>query len=450
MKKVKLIRTYPGSPKLGTILTPKTDVENTNTNNFYWEGSWFNPNDFCDFWEEVIEKGYEILSYSSFTTTTSKQIFTKGIEGFGEIGKYNMFPIHSVKRLSDGEVFTVGDTIKVRNFGSNHIVDTITIANGGNSLKEGVWLNYEGGSQHFSNTIKDIKKDYEVAQVLYATEIRTLYEGQYRIFCDGVGFDLDYLLKNGGKIYSVNRMSDGERFTVGDRINIGEEHQIIIRTISMINIKSSGELVIDHEHGGLTNNKLVGIFHRIKHVPLEYEIISYVKKDRPNCITTKKRGGQRHDEFWNIHSVKRLSDGEDFTIGDNTSDGIISEIHSHDSYTGGILFKIKDKTISISINGAKKVELPVLFITEDGVEIREGSNKVWWLDREYRLYDTYFGPKDICYKEDKYFSTREAAVAYRLRYKPCLSLDDIQRAINLPPMFWEALLAAAKSKIKHG
>lgn len=41
MKKFKLIREYPGSPKLGTELTPKTDMHVTNTNNYYWEGSWF-------------------------------------------------------------------------------------------------------------------------------------------------------------------------------------------------------------------------------------------------------------------------------------------------------------------------------------------------------------------------------------------------------------------------
>ena len=63
MKKIKLIRKYPGSPKLGTELTPKVDKENYNTNNFYWEGSWFNPNDFCEFWEEIVDPDYESLSF---------------------------------------------------------------------------------------------------------------------------------------------------------------------------------------------------------------------------------------------------------------------------------------------------------------------------------------------------------------------------------------------------
>ena len=99
MKKYKLIKKYPGSPKLETILTPKVDLEDINTNNFYWEGSWFNPNDYPTFWEEVVESNYEILK-------------TCPIEG----------TIYSVKRISDGEIFTIGD--KARTSGSNnrHII----------------------------------------------------------------------------------------------------------------------------------------------------------------------------------------------------------------------------------------------------------------------------------------------------------------------------------------
>jgi hypothetical protein len=89
MKKYRLVKEYPGSPKLATELTPKVDKENTDTNNFYWEGSWFNPNDFSEYWEEVLQKDYEILRTCPIVGT-----------------------IYSVKRLSDGEVFTVGDLIK--------------------------------------------------------------------------------------------------------------------------------------------------------------------------------------------------------------------------------------------------------------------------------------------------------------------------------------------------
>ena len=334
MKKFKLIREYPGSPKLGTELTPKTDMHVTNTNNYYWEGSWFNPSDFPEFWEEVVAP------------------------------------------------------------------------------------------------------DYEVTQVLYATEIRTLSNGEYRLFNDGIGFDLEYMLSNNGKIHSVKRLSDGEVFTVGDRINIGEEHQICIRTISMINISSDGTLVIDHEHGGLNNYKIGGIFYRIKQAPLDYEIISYANKTNLNCITTKRRGGERHEEFWNIRVVKRLSDGEVFKVGDVIKTYQYGHNHLIESIT--IHNRIDSIKHGIWINydgGAQHFSNTIkvkdkLLTTEDGVDIYVGD-ETWTLHKN----SWHLSPKTTKNNNVSWFqsgepahwsfSNKEAAEAYMLNNKPCLSLNDI-------------------------
>ena len=477
MKKIKLIRKYPGSPNLGTVITAKVDKENNNTNNFYWEGSWFNPNDFPEFWEEIVEPDYEILSFkqdscitdlwTKFHTNTwgrnvNGQCVTKPYTT-EEILSDKLYAIHSVKRLSDGEVFTVGDTIKTHKWGSDNIINSITIADGTNSIKGGIWLNCDGGGQHFSHSIKVIQKDYEVTQVSYATEIRTLYNGQYRLYQDGVGFDLNYILKNCGTIHSVKRLSDGEVFTVGDRINIGEEHEIFIRTISMINISSDGTLVIDHEHGGLSNSKHNGIFHRIKQAPLDYEIMSYIKKGSKPCTTTKKRGGIRHDEFWDIYSVKRISDGEVFTVGDRIDfDGrdegkllqIEFEIAPADKGTGKLCFVNDNWRLGkwFSINQLHKVKKPI-FITHDGVNVSK-PDTIWLLHKKTNTVSPYlirnendFTKLDL--SDYICFSKKEKLNEYILRYKPFLSLDDIQRAINLPPMFWDKLLAAAKAKLNY-
>jgi len=90
MKKYKLIKEYPGSLELGTIVSRKctTDI---------WKGTTYYET-YPEFWQEVIEKDYEIVS---------------------QVTKYNPLDdykasgtkIHSVKRLSDGEIFTVGDLI---------------------------------------------------------------------------------------------------------------------------------------------------------------------------------------------------------------------------------------------------------------------------------------------------------------------------------------------------
>jgi hypothetical protein len=103
MKSYKLIKQYPGSPEIGTRILPKADFNNANTNNYCWGNDWFNPKDFCEFWEEVVEKDYEILSQ----TPSIKVCDT--IDSCYVI-RSTTPEILSVKRLSDREVFTVGDS----------------------------------------------------------------------------------------------------------------------------------------------------------------------------------------------------------------------------------------------------------------------------------------------------------------------------------------------------
>jgi len=88
MKKYKLIKTYPASPKLGFVVAQKPCGIYYNMETGIHYGSAILEN-YPEYWEEVIEKDYEIL-----------------------ISRVVPQEILSVKRLSDGEVFTVGDLIK--------------------------------------------------------------------------------------------------------------------------------------------------------------------------------------------------------------------------------------------------------------------------------------------------------------------------------------------------
>lgn len=122
MKKFKCIKEYPGSPRLGTI----NDFENATTLGLHLVEN--QP----EFWEEVVEKDYEILSFictvnlnalkkgmivlrskhdDSYFCTENSNIYDKESK-FLKIPHWN---IHSVKRLSDGEIFTIGDKIKAFN-----------------------------------------------------------------------------------------------------------------------------------------------------------------------------------------------------------------------------------------------------------------------------------------------------------------------------------------------
>lgn len=124
MKRYKLIKEYPGSPKLGFII---------NSNHLYYgqnyyiiSGNIMNPSKYPEFWEEVVERDFEILS---FIHTQSSVIFNKCKDGkfsslnfdkgsgfeFHFLHQGNAFKIYSIKRLFDGEIFTIGDRVKYYN-----------------------------------------------------------------------------------------------------------------------------------------------------------------------------------------------------------------------------------------------------------------------------------------------------------------------------------------------
>lgn len=101
MKKYKLIKEYPGSPELGTTKLAQ---------NISIEG------EYPEFWKEAVEKDYEILA-----TRLKKSgiIISKG--NFSKPGYCgNNETIHSVKRVSDGEVFTVDKYVENTQYPQKH------------------------------------------------------------------------------------------------------------------------------------------------------------------------------------------------------------------------------------------------------------------------------------------------------------------------------------------
>lgn len=106
MKKYKLIKEYPGSPELGCIIQ---NLEGTNMY-FYNRIQVIYPDKYPQFWEEVIEKDYEILSLNIHDTRIS-DMRGHGNEYIKALLNDRLTKIHSVKRLSDGEIFTIGDKV---------------------------------------------------------------------------------------------------------------------------------------------------------------------------------------------------------------------------------------------------------------------------------------------------------------------------------------------------
>lgn len=111
MRKFKLVKTYPGSPKLGTILSPKDGYQMQN-------GCWiYSIGENKEFWEEVKEKEYKILALEYkgdvYDYSIHNNIYYKSAYNCCKISEAlnpsSAVSIHSVKRISDGEIFTVDD-----------------------------------------------------------------------------------------------------------------------------------------------------------------------------------------------------------------------------------------------------------------------------------------------------------------------------------------------------
>lgn len=120
----KLLTKYPGSPELGTLIHYDGDgyyhqkgIGNTSLRRELVENQ-------PEFWEKVPNKQYGILSFiRTGSSNHNGAIFTLSGNTYST-GSFNNnlslehcltsggFLIQSVKRLSDGKVFSVGDTVK--------------------------------------------------------------------------------------------------------------------------------------------------------------------------------------------------------------------------------------------------------------------------------------------------------------------------------------------------
>jgi len=123
MKQFKLIKKFPASPELGTIVTKQKNghyiyVNDLNDASLYWDRE---IEGYPEFWEEVKEKEYTILSFINSSgdlfnidengdyryKTWSKNITSLSLK---DMLAYNN-KIHSVHREKDGEIFTLGDNL---------------------------------------------------------------------------------------------------------------------------------------------------------------------------------------------------------------------------------------------------------------------------------------------------------------------------------------------------
>jgi len=136
---------------------------------------------------------------------------------------------------------------------------------------------------------------------------------------------------------------------------------------------------------------------------------------------------------WKIQSVKRVSDGEVFSVGDTLNFGDIGKekitsivISDAESDRGKNVLKFYNDNPSFGPwRGIEEIGKLKSFLSEDGVRIFD-------FDQYFSLHKCKFNIERhirTCSSEDPeflYFSTREAAEKYAIMNKPCLSIKDVQ------------------------
>jgi hypothetical protein len=166
--------------------------------------------------------------------------------------------------------------------------------------------------------------------------------------------------------------------------------------------------------------------------------ISY-NGDVYHCNGANIRGFDMLDNIktsnWKIHSVKRLSDGEIFSIGDKiTFKGLFGNNSEHKYDTiKGFKFKQDKKIGALYHNGIVGLEIiekykEPIFTTEDGVDLF-GGESVYGVTDSFQLAYT-----SILTEENgqrcRLFAEKEKAEKYIEENKPQYSQKDVENAIG--------------------
>jgi hypothetical protein len=221
-------------------------------------------------------------------------------------------------------------------------------------------------------------------------------------------------------------------------------------------------------------NAAIEKFKASKQKPLEYEIISIYIDQTPmfpikpispvngkiRLLIGTKEYSETIEDCFNINecvkifSVKRTSDGEVFSIGDETNYGSIDKFTIQEKVLYAIIKLQNNMGFTLDeLRKAQPKKQPLL-TTQDGIEIFEGDTLFTVYGNDFKLAKTsdFKEGKKIIVGFPKYFSTKEAAEEYVLMNKPCLSVAevyDISAKYGLPAVAIEQeITELAKSKNK--
>ena len=158
-----------------------------------------------------------------------------------------------------------------------------------------------------------------------------------------------------------------------------------------------------------------------------------------------------------IHSIKRLEDGEVFTVGDEVTDDNqeCKILRLRLTNNGLYQFSCSEKNGWCTFDNYHVVDKRPLLTTEDGIEIFKGGS-YWYIQdgsdpihhhHPNQVRFTNMTGNDVLNVNDKgvrRFSTKEAAEDYQVMNTPCLSVNDLIQIQKEYSCFGHTIIYQAK------
>lgn len=160
-----------------------------------------------------------------------------------------------------------------------------------------------------------------------------------------------------------------------------------------------------------------------------------------------------------VHSVKRLSDGEVFTVGDKVDASNCNFTIKGFYVTGTTIVTVVNGGY-LSLGNMTKAQ-PCLFTTEDNVEIHSGDMAfgvaVHATDNDNIRAKRFSYQNPTPPANRVWFFSEDAAKEYLIHHKPCFSFQDLKDFDRQPrwregydtAQYWEALLKIAEIRAKN-
>lgn len=268
--------------------------------------------------------------------------------------------------------------------------------------------------------VKPDDKNYKVIAFRNTRNPNIFYRLRFGKFINtlGLSFSLNEMLKyvkeGGIEVYKVKRLFDNYLITVGDVNELGkiEKIDMIGEKDCLVKYAEIEEVKPDYKIISFTNSKgnvwieKGGAFILDGENYEWHSLADMLKYVKSNWVTIK--------------SVQRLSDNQVFTVGNGMNynkDGTCYVIEKFTLREGKICINEHNNDFTIE-DWILYVKPTVILTTEDGVEITDRKQTIYFCNPDFDKYDFLVGDLGGGLPRNKYFSTEAARDEYILMNKP--------------------------------